>query len=225
MVLRLRRARAGLNGPVPSPDALAAALARAHHGPVDGLPDGPHLVDYAESSRVGDWSLRSALVRFAQPEPTRASAVLELVRRTDGALKPHRRRLEATAAPTSPALDVASFVVHGDEVSVAADAAVLDARAADLARVLARVPDGDAVVAAYAEAEGLPAEERDAVPLLVVALELDALGDALAGWADVHDGPPPVDVVDRVAADVFRQLGELGVPRETAPPRGARSRG
>lgn len=210
---------------VPSPDALATALARAHHEPVDGLPDGPHLVDYAESSRVGDWSLRSALVRFAQPEPTRASAVLELIRRTDGALKPHRRRLESTAVPTSPTLDATSFAADGDAVSIAADGRVLDARAADLARVAARVPDGDAVVAAYAGAEGVPAEELAAVPLLVVALGLDALGDALAAWADVHDGPAPVDLVDRVAADVFRQLGELGVPRETAPPRGARSRG
>lgn len=42
---------------------------------------------YAEVPRDGDWTLRSALVRFAQPEPVRAGAVLELVRRTDGALK------------------------------------------------------------------------------------------------------------------------------------------
>lgn len=210
---------------VPSPDEMAAALARAHRDPVDGLADGPHLVDYAESSRVGDWSLRSALVRFAQPEPTRASAVLELVRRTDGALKPHRRRLESAAVPTSPALDAASFVADANGVALAGGVRVLDARAADLARVAARLPVGDAVVAAYAEAEGVPAEELAAVPLLVVALELDTLGQTLATWADVHDGPPPVDLVDRVAADVFRQLGELGVPRETAPPRGARGRG
>lgn len=211
--------------PVPSPDALAAALARAHHGPVDGLPDGPHLVDYAESSRVGDWTLRSALVRFAQPEPTRASAVLELIRRTDGALKPHRRRLESAAVPATPALDAASFVADADRVSLAGGGRVLDARAADLARVAVRVPEGGAVVAAYGEVEGVPAEELAAVPLLAVALQLDALGDALAAWADVRDGPPPVDLVDRVAADVFRQLGELDVPRETAPPRGARGRG
>lgn len=210
---------------VPSPDALAAALARAHREPVDGLPDGPHLVDHAESSRVGDWSLRSALVRFAQPEPTRASALLELVRRTDGALRPHRRRLESTAVPTLPSLDATSFVEVDGAVAVAGDGWVADARAADLARVSARVPEGDAVVAAYAAAEGVPAEELEVVPLLVVALELDALGDLLAAWADVHDGPPPVDDVDRVAAATFHRLGELGVPREAAPPRGARSRG
>ncbi|MFP5320565.1 MAG: hypothetical protein ACLGIC_01825 [Acidimicrobiia bacterium] len=44
-------------------------------------------VGFADAPRDRDWSLRSALVRFAQPEPTRAGAVLELVRRTDGALK------------------------------------------------------------------------------------------------------------------------------------------
>lgn len=45
------------------------------------------LVGFADEPRDQDWSLRSALVRFAQPEPTRAGAVLELVRRTEGALK------------------------------------------------------------------------------------------------------------------------------------------
>ena len=42
-------------------------------------PDGrdlDRLVDYAGLARVGDWSLRSALVRFAQPEPERAAALL-----------------------------------------------------------------------------------------------------------------------------------------------------
>lgn len=52
------------------------------------------IVEYAERPRVGEWSLRSALVRYAQPEPTRAGAVLELVRRTDGALKAHAKVLE-----------------------------------------------------------------------------------------------------------------------------------
>ena len=208
----------GLNGLVPSPAAVADALARAHHQPPDGLPDGPHLVDYAESSRVGDWSLRSALVRFAQPEPTRAGAVLELIRRTDGALKPHRRLLESTAVPTHPSLGSDVLSVVGETVSVAADAArVLDARAADLARATLRLPDGEAVVAAYAAAEGVPQPELDAAVLLVVALDLDVIADALTAWADVHDGPPPIDVVDAQAATAFGRLTSLGVPRETAP--------
>lgn len=203
---------------MPSPAAVADALARAHHQPPEGLPDGPHLVDYAESSRVGDWSLRSALVRFAQPEPTRAGAVLELIRRTDGALKPHRRLLESTVVPTHPALGSDALEVEGDTVSVSPDATrLLDARAADLARAGVRLPDGAAVVAAYAAAEGVPQSELDAAALLVVALDLDVIADALTAWADVHDGPPPVDLVDAQAAAAFGRLADLGVPRETAP--------
>ena len=52
------------------------------------------IVDFAERSRVGDWSLRSALVRYAEGEPERVSRVLESVRRLDAALHPHRKALE-----------------------------------------------------------------------------------------------------------------------------------
>jgi len=52
------------------------------------------LVDYAERPRVDDWSLRSAITRYAQPQPVRASAVLELVRRIEFALKPHTKLVE-----------------------------------------------------------------------------------------------------------------------------------
>ncbi|MCO8126520.1 hypothetical protein NHL50_04815 [Acidimicrobiia bacterium EGI L10123] len=210
---------------MPSPEAVAAALARAHAEPATGLPDGHRLVDYAESSRTGDWSLRSALVRFAQPEPTRAGAVLELIRRTDGALKPHRRRLEAAAAPTHPGLAPDLFEDDGGQLAVRDDAErVLDAPAADLARAVLRLPDGDSVVAAYADTAGED-PTFDAVPLLVVALELDAVADELVAWARVHDGPPPVDVVDERAAAAFSRLAALGVPRETGgrPPARGRS--
>src|SRR5688572_25409989 len=43
------------------------------------------VVDFAERSRVGDWSLRSALVRYAEGQPVRVSQVLEQVRRTETA--------------------------------------------------------------------------------------------------------------------------------------------
>jgi hypothetical protein len=52
------------------------------------------LVDYAERPRQGDWSLRSALVRYAQPEPGRVSSILEQVRRIDFALQPQSKRIE-----------------------------------------------------------------------------------------------------------------------------------
>jgi hypothetical protein len=51
------------------------------------------LVDYAERSRVGDWSLRSALCRYAQPQPQRVSAVLEVVRRIDAVVQPVAGRI------------------------------------------------------------------------------------------------------------------------------------
>lgn len=210
---------------MPTAEDLAAALARAHAGSTADLVDGSRLVDYAESSRAGDWSLRSALVRFAQPEPTRAGAVLELVRRTDGALKPHRRRLESGGVPTHPALGPELFVDDGGTTTVRSDAArVLDAHAADLARAATRLPDGDAVVAAYA-ATAADDPDLEAVPLLVVALELDAIAEALVPWACVHDGPAPVDVVDAHAAAAFARLGELGVPRETGGRPAGRGRG
>ena len=211
---------------MPNPEAVAAALAEAHAGPTDGLADGHRLVDYAESSRDGDWSLRSALVRFAQPEPVRAGAVLELVRRTDGALKPHRRKLESASAPTFPGLGT-DLVVEGDDGAAAIrpdSARVLDAPVADLARAVLRLPEGEAVVAAYTAAAG-DDPTHAAIPLLVVALELDAIAEALVPWAQVHDGPPPVDGVDERAAAAFARLGEFGVPREEGGRPAGRGRG
>lgn len=52
------------------------------------------VVDFAERSRVGDWSLRSALVRYAEGQPERVSQVLEQVRRLDAALHPYAKTLE-----------------------------------------------------------------------------------------------------------------------------------
>jgi len=120
-------------------------------------PEDRPSVGFADSPRDADWSLRAALVRFAQPEPVRAGAVLELVRRTDGALK------------------------QADEL-----------RAGELAPVVD---------------------------------ELDAIADALVGWAIRHDGPPPVDTVEHHGARAHALLEALGVPRESGPPPGARRRG
>lgn len=63
-------------------------------------PELASVVDYAERSRTGDWSLRSALCRYASPHPGRVSAVLDLVRRIELALHPEARRL----AKEGPAL-------------------------------------------------------------------------------------------------------------------------
>jgi hypothetical protein len=56
-------------------------------------PELAQLVDFSERSRVGDWSLRSALCRYAQPQPKRVSEVLEVVRRIEAALQPQAKRL------------------------------------------------------------------------------------------------------------------------------------
>jgi hypothetical protein len=44
------------------------------------------LIDFAERPRMQEWSMRAALVRYAQPQPQRVSDILELVRRTEWAL-------------------------------------------------------------------------------------------------------------------------------------------
>lgn len=52
------------------------------------------LADISEWPRRDGWTLRAALTRYAQPQPARAGAVLELVRRIDTALHSQRRVLE-----------------------------------------------------------------------------------------------------------------------------------
>ncbi len=130
---------------------------------------GSLLADYAERPRVGDWTLRSALVRHAQRSPVAASAVLELIRRTDASLQPFRRALASSPVAT---VDGAADVRPG------------------------------------------------LVDLLCVAAVLDEIGELLAAWANDRAAiPPPTDAVDRLAARAFGMLAELGVPRETRPPR------
>lgn len=176
------------------------------HGSGTAADDGIRLVAYAESPRDGDWSLRSALVRYAQPEPARASAVLELVRRTDGALKPSLRLLERSEAATHPGLS--------------GGRSRIDARTADLARVAVAWSDElDRVMTEYESVEPLPPEERELIPLLAVAVELDALGDVLAGWADDRRTARPDDAVDTIARRAFGMLAALGVERERRPAR------
>ena len=57
-------------------------------------PELARLVDLAERSRVGDWSLRSALCRYASPQPGQVRDVLELVRRIDAVLHPQMKALD-----------------------------------------------------------------------------------------------------------------------------------
>lgn len=137
------------------------------------------LVEYAERPRVDGWSLRAALVRYAQPEPARAGAILELVRRTDGALKPFAKLL--SGAP-------------------------------HLISIADRDPAEDA-------AEELADDEATVVALLRVAMALDRLGDVLATWATNRSDERPDAEIDAIARRAFVMLADLGVARETRPPR------
>ena len=52
------------------------------------------LLDFAERPRTQDWSLRAALVRYAQPRPQSVSDLLDLVRRLEAALGQHAAILQ-----------------------------------------------------------------------------------------------------------------------------------
>src|SRR5689334_9719935 len=61
-------------------------------------PELARLVDFAERPRVDDWSLRAAMVRYAQPEPEQVGTIVELVRRIEWALQAEMKPLEADGA-------------------------------------------------------------------------------------------------------------------------------
>lgn len=115
------------------------------------------LLGLAERARRDDWTLRSALVRYAQPEPQRASAVLELVRRIDGALAPHARTIETGDDVDDTVRGVLDAAARLDDL-----AEILTAWAIDVAR-----PQPDAEVDTIARevftalgALGVPRETR-----------------------------------------------------------------
>jgi len=57
-------------------------------------PELGRLVDLAERPRTQNWSFRAALCRYAQPQPERVSALLDLVRRSDFAIQAHAKCIE-----------------------------------------------------------------------------------------------------------------------------------
>ena len=178
------------------------------------------MLNLAERQRGQQgWSLRSALVRFAQPEPTRAAAVLDLVRRCEWALQPLLRTLEASTV-------IADRALRPDALGEEPAAPYPDARAVDLARLLRHVPDPTAkaaVVDAYGQAGGeLTADERGVLPLLEAVLVLDELADTLAAWAPSAPHDPPEGPVDEVCRQLHPQLEALGVTAELDPARQGR---
>ncbi len=184
------------------------------------------LLDYEERPRTGDWGLRSALVRYAQPEPARAGELLQLVRRLNATLHTARRVLEPTTVKCDHALTLVGAVESDDGPLVDPVAPYADIRIADLARLARDAPDDfDAVVDGYAEQAPLDEAESRALPLAMVALEFDVLADTLVAWALTAPATPPNEAVDATIAVVADRLDELGVPEETGPPPRGRSRG
>ncbi len=196
-------------------------------GRPDGVDEIRSLLNYAEAPHTGDWTLRSALVRLAQVDPARVGALLQAMRRLDVPLHHVARALQRRPAhsllpdPATRAIDVDAAIGSGD----GSVRTVPDIRLADIARAVAAGHDERPVVDGYAGISALDQEERLAVPLLVLAVDFDGLARELATWAEAGAVDPPLERVERVAERVWRRLDELGVPEETMPPRGARTRG
>ncbi len=177
-------------------------------------PDPTHsLLNYAEAPYDGDWTLRSALMRLAQPEPARVGSVLEVMRRLDAVLHHVRRGLERHTVICDRGLTAASVGTSPAEPYP-------DARTVDLARLVASGCDETELYAGYESVAELDHEEKMAVPLLAVALTFADLAAELTAWSLVAPGSPPVETVDRVVAETGARLDELGVPVETGPPPG-----
>ena len=119
------------------------------------------LVDFSERPRTDDWSLRSALVRYAVPQPQRVNDILVHVRRLEWALGKQSKRIEREGPELWHALQSDD---DRDEL-----VALLRA-----ARELDRL--GDVVVAWAVDRAGpSPDAEVDSV-VADVAARLDALG-------------------------------------------------
>ena len=136
-------------------------------------PELARLVDFAERPRTRDWSLRSALVRYAQPEPQRVNDVLELVRRVDAALGNNAAALGRDGPALWDALEHDGAEPDAYVVGVLRAANELDALGEVLATwAIDRAGDRpnadvDRVVADVAErldALGVPREERPPGP-------------------------------------------------------------
>jgi len=132
------------------------------------------LVDFAERPRTHDWSLRAALVRYAQPEPQRVNDILELVRRVDWALGQQTTVLAKQGQALWDALEGgAAFDGDAQLLGVLRAAQALDGLGDGLAtwavdRVGTRPDDEvDSVVEEVAQqldALGVPHEERTPPP-------------------------------------------------------------
>lgn len=123
------------------------------------------LVDFAERPRARDWSMRAALVRYAQPQPQRVNDLLDVVRRTEWAIGKHTSYIAREG-------DALWKALSGD------DANKVDPQVEgilQIAQTLDRLGDVLATWAASDHAEPRPDAAVDEVTA-DVARRLDALG-------------------------------------------------
>lgn len=110
------------------------------------------LLEASERPRVEGWSFRAALCRYAQPQPDRASAVMELLRRCEFALAKHAKALDAKEA--GPLIEAMT------ELDRLGDALATWAVRREGDRPDALVDEVVSDVSARLEALGVPREER-----------------------------------------------------------------
>jgi len=205
-------------------DGVQAGRALAERHAADSGDDrisvdrGRSLLNFSEVTGVGDWSLRSALSRMAQPEPVRVGRVLESVRRLDAVLHHFRSTLEQQAAICERPADDSGTTERYPDV-----------RTADIARLAADGFDVDSVLTGYTQEDVMlhpvSDDERAALPVLVAAVQFERLSTALNGWAHQGPGDEPIELFDQACDDIEALLDQLGVPKETGPPgAGGRSR-
>jgi hypothetical protein len=131
------------------------------------------LVDFAERPRLEDWSLRSSLVRYAQPEPARVARLLDVVRRADAAMASNRKLFEKQGAA------VWAAIVDG------APTDVVDANVIALLNAVRRLDELGDVIATWAVDARQPRPDAaldEATP--VIGAALDAAG------VPMDQGPP-----------------------------------
>ena len=107
------------------------------------------MLEFAERPRTQDWSLRAALVRYAQAQPVRTESILDLVRRVEWALNKKPDEGVLAVAHTLDGL--------GDVLAEWAVEGVLPGPDDEVDRVVADV-------AARLEALGVPKQERPPGP-------------------------------------------------------------
>jgi len=134
------------------------------------------LVEFSERPRTGDWSLRAALCRYAQPQPARVNRVLDSVRRIEWALQSQQKVLEKEGDAIWAEIDsdpAPATGPHAPLVDLLRVTAELDRLGDALAEwaVARAVPRPDELVDEVVEdvehrldALGLPREERTGPP-------------------------------------------------------------